>query len=300
MRRTSFFFLLAAVILTSEILASPASALLMWKNSPWLPSLIGIAIQSIGVMAAYGLPETLATSNTSCRESYRHMDSDANPNTSSNLKLNSTNVCILVALFFASIGKQALQLVIQYASLRFGWSVAEATLLIPLKGIITLVTLLVLLPKLSDSLSVRMSTYRKDLYVVQGSSWMLALGAVLMAIAPDPVVFATGISLLACGWGFYSALRSLAIDVVEPSCVGTVSTAIAMVQSCGTMVSGPLISSAFRYGLSGALIWRGLPYMVAAGFFLVTSGLVLCIPRQRPESILAEERESDASEGEID
>ena len=116
---------------------------------------------------------------------------------------------------------------------------------------------------------------------------MLTLGAALMAIAPDPVAFATGISLLAFGWGFYSALRSLAIDVVEPSYVGTVSTAIAMVQSCGTMVSGPLISSAFRYGLSADLIWHGLPYMVTAGFFLVTSGLIPCIPRQRSASILA-------------
>lgn len=286
---------MAAVILTSEILASPASALLMWSNSPWIPSLVGLAIQSIGVIAAYGLPETLASPRTSRRKSCPQVTSNARLSTSSNLKLNSTNICILVAFFFASIGKQALQLTIQYASIRFGWSVAEATLLIPLKGIITLVTLLILLPKISSMLSVHMSTYSKELYIVQGSAWMLAIGAAFMAFAPNPVVFATGISILACGWGFYSALRSLAVDSVGPNCVGTVSTAIAMIQSGGTMISGPLLASAFRYGLSGALIWRGLPYMVAAGFFLVTSCLVHCIPRQRQAHILVEERESDTN-----
>lgn len=289
---------MAAVILSSEILASPASALLMWRNSPWLPSLVGLATQSIGVMATYGLPETLASSRPSSRKSGRQVDSNARPNTSSNLKLNPANICVLVAFFFASIGKQVLQLTIQYASIRFGWTVAEATLLIPLKGIVTLVILLVVLPKISSMLSVRMSTYTKELRVVQGSAWMLALGAVLMAFARNPVVFATGISLLACGWGFYSALRSLAVELAGPNCVGTVSTAIAMVQSSGTMISGPLLASAFRYGLSRGPILRGLPYMVAAGFFLVTSCLVHCIPRQSQAHVLVEERESDTNRDE--
>ncbi|CAO2650498.1 Nn.00g017900.m01.CDS01 [Neocucurbitaria sp. VM-36] len=308
--RSSVFFLMAAVILVGEILASPISSLLMWKNSPWLPSLVGLGIQTIGLIATYALPETWVPSPPRHRQNHPEEVSVSDANLKAgwtrkvkrrileHMPFSSSVIYILVAFIFASIGKQAVQLIIQYASVHFRWSIAKAALLIPLKGIVTLVTLLIMLPRLSNMLSLRMSAYEKDLCIAQGSAWMLAFGAALMAFASSPIVFGMGISVLACGWGFYSALRSLAIDWVEPNQVGIVSTVIAMVQSGGTMISGPLLSSAFRYGLSHSRIWRGLPYMVAAAFFLGSTCLVHCISRKRQTQTRTEGESSGIVDGE--
>lgn len=53
----------------------------------------------------------------------------------------------------ANISNQALQLIIPYASKRFSWCIARASLLITLKGIINPVTLLPILPRLPVWLS---------------------------------------------------------------------------------------------------------------------------------------------------
>jgi hypothetical protein len=51
--------------------------------------------------------------------------------------LISTNVlCILGSFLMASIGRQALQLIVQYASNRFSWSIAGASLVITFRALI--------------------------------------------------------------------------------------------------------------------------------------------------------------------
>ncbi|KAF2124112.1 MFS general substrate transporter [Dothidotthia symphoricarpi CBS 119687] len=296
--RSSIFFVMAAVILLGEILATPVSAVLMWKYSPWVPSLLGLGIQFVGFCAACVLPETLSQQPKSLQDDQVSVETSQPPSTAhgktdswleklgnewsrikSRMPLNTNVVLIISSFFFASIGKQALQLVVQYASVRFNWSISSASFFVTLKGIVTLITLLIVLPRLSIILSHRMPAFKKDRYIVQGSAWSLTVGAAIMALATSPVVFGFGISFLACGWGFYSALRSLAMALVEPDHGGVMSTFIALVQSAGMMVSGPLLATAFALGLSFGGAWRGLPYVVAAGFFLVAGCLVCCVGR---------------------
>ena len=73
-------------------------------------------------------------------------------------------ICIIGAFFLANIGRQALQLIIQYASKRFSWSFARASLLTTLKGIINLMVLLVLLFRISLLPSKHMSAAKKPMY----------------------------------------------------------------------------------------------------------------------------------------
>jgi hypothetical protein len=183
--------------------------------------------------------------------------------------------CILGAFLLASIGRQALQLIIQYASKRFSWSIARASSLITFKGIINLVVLLVLLPRISLLLSKCMSAATKDLLIVQVSISILALGTTFMALAAHPALFIAGVCGLALGWGFYSALRSLAMAQAAQAHIGVVNTAIGFAQSIGIMVAGPVLAAAFRRGIDLDGVWLGLPYMVAAVLFVGAGILVM-------------------------
>lgn len=62
-----------------------------------------------------------------------------------------------------SIGRQALHVVVQYASRRFGWTIARASFLISFKGAVNLAALFVVLPWLTARLGRRMGPARKDL-----------------------------------------------------------------------------------------------------------------------------------------
>jgi hypothetical protein len=187
--------------------------------------------------------------------------------------------CTIGAFLFASIGRQALQLIVQYASNRFSWSIARASSLITLKGIVNLVTLLFILPWLSAWLNqhLHLSPAAKDLRIVQGSAWILTLGSTIMAVSNHPTIFIAGVSLHACGWGFYSALRSLAMELVSPSQVGIVNTSIGFAQSTGSLVSGPILAATFRWGMQKDGLLVGLPYMVAAGLFFLSGCLTSCV-----------------------
>ncbi|OGE54468.1 hypothetical protein PENARI_c006G08958 [Penicillium arizonense] len=309
---TSVFFILFAATLLGEILATPIAAFLMSWN-PWIPSLLGLFFQCLGLLGAAfisGIPFNPAPCNhqqvleeqegqeeghisttvhdstflrwkNAIRQQWNHIQNPSTTSWSANL------FCTVGAFLLASIGRQALQLIVQYASNRFSWSIARASSLITLKGIINLVTLLFILPCLSDWLNkkLHLSPTAKDLRIVQGSVWILTLGAAVMAVSTSPAVFIAGVSLLAFGWGFYSALRSLAMELASPSQVGIVNTAIGFAQSTGAMVSGPILAAAFRRGMQEDGLLAGLPYMVAAGLFFLSGCLTSCvrIPKEKSD-----------------
>lgn len=302
---------MAAAVLLGEILATPLSAFLMsW--SPWVPSLLGVAIQSLGLLGTTFLSETNPQKTFHAEEG----EGEGNQNdatahfapaqeppgrllTTTLRKLwDQTRsftvnarclnlICIVCSFLLASIGRQALQLIIQYASRRFSWSIAGASYLITVKGLINLLTLLVLLPKLSDWLRrhLSFSPVLTDLRVVQWSAWILTLGMALMAIASQPPLFEFGVCLLAFGWGFYSALRSLATSLMLPSQVGVLNTAIGLAQSIGSMVSGPILAAAFQRGVHQDGFWMGLPYLLAAVLFFFASCLTSVVSIMDEEPI---------------
>lgn len=300
---------MAAVILLGEILATPISAFLMtW--SPWVPSLLGIVFQLGGLLGAALVSETRPdpklsidpnTESETLLNNSDETEMDHNqpedPKSgyqrvkqtvsqywhhvrNTHLKGWDFNMAFIVLTFLlASISRQAMQLIIPYASKRFSWSIARASFLITLKGIINLVTLLLILPRLSTWLSRQMSWSPavKDLRIVQGSAWILTSGTALMAFAAIPELFISGLCLFALGWGFYSALRSLATALVDPSQVGVLNTGIGLAQSLGSLVAGPILAAAFGRGLRQGGITMGLPYMVASALLFMSSCLACAI-----------------------
>ncbi|KAF5861515.1 hypothetical protein ETB97_012841 [Aspergillus alliaceus] len=287
-KRSSIFFILAAAALLSEIVATPLSAFLMtW--TPWLPYLLGLLFEIAGMSAATCVSETRAPDlceNNADTSQFTAADTikprgwwtcawDVTRGSADTIRsiLNMNMVCVALAFTLGGIGRQALQLIIQYASKCFSWSFSRASLVIALKGIVNLGILLIVLPKISNILVQRMSPVGKDLRISQGSAWALTLGAALMAIAAHPVPFIFGTCVFACGWGFYSTLRTVATALVEPTHIGVLNTTLAVAQGIGSMVAGPIMASAFRRGLVLGNFWVGLPFMVAAALFFGASCL---------------------------
>lgn len=301
-QRSSIFFRLSAIILLGELLATPSGALAMsW--TPWFPFLAGVAFEFIGLAAAFALPETMPAppQQEAPLEERRVLSDDqaeARKQVFSPWSLlqkwshfrhhgistkGIINILLVTASFLmASIGREALQFVVQYASKKFSWTIAQSSLLITVKGVINLLSLLFLLPQLSFLMLKHMSTVRADLVLVQGSVFLLTVGTAIMAFSQQSGAFTAGIVSFSLGWGYYAALRSLATYLVLPSQAGALNTAIALAQSYGAMVSGPVLALSFRWGLAMGGTLVGLPYVVASILFAAAGGLVLCIrlPRQ--------------------
>lgn len=289
--------------MTGEILATPIGAGLINRGA-WIPYLIGFAIQLIGAVFAIALPnqrsprDDLPTSPESngFPSNLRDNGEVVNDDRSSRihwwpmgvLKLNKNLLYALASFVLANVGRQALQLVIQYTSIKFSWSIARSSSLLTYKGFVTLFTLLLFLPKASLALNKRFSVIKSDLIIVRLCITALMLGASIMAFAQEERLFITGLTFFAIGWGFYSAMRSLAMSFAVPTQVGLVNTLIALAQSTGTVIAGPLLAAAFRKGIMLDDFMFGLPYMVAASFFLCAAVLIFCmteLPQDRAGTI---------------
>jgi hypothetical protein len=95
-----------------------------------------------------------------------------------------------------------------------------------------------------------------------------------MALAPEPILFSIGISILALGYGFYAALRSVASALVSEDHIGLLNTTIALVQGVGAVVAGPTLAGAFNLGMRMGSAWIGLPYLVGAVLVGAAGGVI--------------------------
>lgn len=142
-------------------------------------------------------------------------------------------------------------------------------------------TLLLILPALSKVLDRLLPPTRRDLRISAGSVLTIAVGHVVMALAASPTVFAVGLSISSLGMGFVPALRSVATALVDEAEIGLLGTTIALTQSIGAIIAGPMMAGTFKFSMRLHGIWLGLPYMAATALVLIAcwATLMIRVPR---------------------
>jgi MFS family permease len=127
----------------------------------------------------------------------------------------------------------------------------------------------------------------------KGSGIISVIGFAAIALAPTPAILIFGQIVLSMGMAFAVNSRSLATALVLPDHVGTLYSALAITQSAGMLVAGPLFANLFRLGMHLGNAWLGLPFLQASLFFVIAVVAVWRI-RLGPSRISDEEQESSA------
>lgn len=63
------------------------------------------------------------------------------------------------------------------------------------------------------------------------------------------------------GTGFGAFARSLVSSLVEPRMIGTLFTTLAIMDTIGSLLAGPVVAGTFSWSLKFEGIWRGMPYV---------------------------------------
>jgi sugar phosphate permease len=119
----------------------------------------------------------------------------------------------------------------------------------------------------------------KDLSVARGSLLLLIIGPLTIAWAPLPVFLVFGTMIFACGVGYNSALRSLVTSLVHPDQVGRLYAVMAIGDTIGASIFGPLLSKSFGWGLDLGYPWTGMAF-IFCGVMFVILGLPLWLVRK--------------------
>ncbi|GKZ84444.1 hypothetical protein AnigIFM56816_009777 [Aspergillus niger] len=274
------FLYVSATVLVSEILATPLSALLMTKNI-WLPYLLSPAFNAGGGLLLLLLPETLprtppgqpsSSEQTSQRQTFRGRIRAGVDELSRSIAVvwrHRPVQLFLVVFFIAYLGMQVMKLLLLFAADRFHWTIAQASFLIPVRGFTRLLLLLVILPGISRWLVERrrMSPFTKNTRLALTSSACMGVGCLLIALSSHPAGAVLGLVVYALGSAMHLFARRIITSLVDAHHMGTLYTAIAVMQGIGVLVAGPMMATAYGWGLAQGGVWTGAPFLLVGGLY---------------------------------
>ncbi|RAO65443.1 uncharacterized protein BHQ10_001455 [Talaromyces amestolkiae] len=245
-------------------------------ENPWLPFLLSSGVEFLAVIIALIFaPETLPS--TKAPLSSINVENEDTPSNKEEMSL------LLLVFFVATLSRQAMALLLQYATKKYHWSYSKATILVSVRGAVNLAAVLVILPFLSRLLLQRakLDAPRKDLWLSRGTALLLTIGTLLMFSAPSPAILIIGLVAVALGSPLPLTARSLITSLVLPNQVGVLYTSLAVVQSVGILIAGPLLANTFRWGMKLGDTWLGLPFLAASGMFLLSFLLISSVNLSR-------------------
>ncbi|KAI4945091.1 hypothetical protein J4E91_008068 [Alternaria rosae] len=287
-QRTTIFLYLTACVLVAEMLAPIMAARLM-ESGNWLPLLLSLAIQLLGVVVALFIPETLhlrdlpepkdsgdqvfelqptpATSDFSLRAQLRNFRAAVD------FLRSDWTLGLVVLTFLANrLGRQCISLLVRYASKRYNWEIKKAAYLLSFRAATNLVAVTILIPLANYFLlkKLRFPAHWADLWIARGSIAFTTIAFLVMGIAAHPSLLIIGLLIYNMGTGYTAAMRSVAIHVVggqsSPD-IGKLMSTIAIAESIGAMIAGPLLNELFQVGIGFGGAWLGLPFLTSVVVF---------------------------------
>ncbi|KAG6367750.1 hypothetical protein INS49_001945 [Diaporthe citri] len=317
---TPVLFRFYSVFLVAELVANPLGGFLVNK-SPWLSLFIGDAFMVLVLASVYILPETLSVRQWHDKRAGKvpsprlaPLDGDDNDDEvlkKSNMRAalddagaqlvevwdfligNRRIVVLMLPLIFVTLGKYIQEMLLQYATKRFGWSWSKAAYFLTLKSASFIVMLIVLLPAVSSFClrQLNMSPLSKDLWLSRWSGIVLILANLAIAFSSSPALFGVGLVLLSGGSGLVPLLRSLLNAQVEPHHVGILNTLLGFLDTLGVMVGAPIFTESLHKGIELGGPWIGLPFLAGAVISCFAAGIlwVYRIPPQVERSVIEED-----------
>ncbi|KAB5528849.1 major facilitator superfamily domain-containing protein [Coniochaeta sp. 2T2.1] len=311
--RAVVFMQIQSWFLVAEMVAGPLASILM-QRSPWLGILGGTGLIVAAFLVTLVFPETLDIQRLKDRQEAARHPSLAPSDTNDTLtesdavkrsKLqqlwattkkdtreiydfvlsNQRTTYLLTSLVFVVLGKFVLELLLQYATKRYGWTYDKAAILITVRSASTLLLLAVILPGISWVCvhTFKMSSMAKDLWLSRISGIVQTLGALLVAFSVSGTMLMVSLVVFAAGGGLTPLVRSLANALVEEHHVGILNSLISFLDNIGMMIAGPILAKALKIGFHWGGMWDGLPFMVSAFLFSISTAVVwtFSIPKRR-------------------
>jgi hypothetical protein len=282
-KRTTVFLYLTAAVLVAEMVAPIMAARLM-EHGDWLPLLLALAIQQVGIFIAFFFPETLHLRDLpepkervddvsiELRPAGKHFTLKAQMNNFKDayrfVRSDWTLGMVIFTFMANRLGRNAITLLVRYASKRYSWEIKKAAYLLSFRAATNLVAVAIFLPLINFCLLnyLRLPAHWADLYIARGSIILTTVSFFIIGIAAYPALLILGLLVFNLGTGYNASMRSVAIHVIggqsSPD-IGRLMSTIAIVESIGVMIAGPLLSQLFQWGMDLGSAWLGLPFLAS-------------------------------------
>jgi hypothetical protein len=319
-KRTTIFLYLTASVLIAEIVAPIVSARLM-ENGDWFPLVLSLGIQGAGILVAVFFPETLHLRDIPeprnheqqsirlqtlfAKDSFQLQHQVQNFRSAYYFLKSDWTLAMVVFTFMANrLGRQAMSLLVRYASKRYSWEIKKAAYLLSFRAATNLVAVAVFIPLVNFVLLryLRLPSHWADLWLARGSVILTAVSFVFIGLAAYPAMLVLGLLIFNFGTGYNAAMRSVSIHVVGGQAspdIGKLMSTIAIVESVGAMFAGPLLNQMFQWGMDMGSAFLGLPFLAAVVVLIFVAVVTFVIDVNDKTSPYAEVESDEEEVGEV-
>lgn len=297
--RATNFLRLSAFNLSATLLMPPLASWLMQKN-PWIPSIIGLALQVLGVIAFLFVPETLDHLSKVASNAGEPVISPEPSKPSTTTTTSSTNtdpllnrawtnikrtlhfltsdwrVPVLIVPFITHllIGSNG-RLLLQYISKRYGMTYSKATIIMTVGNGVQTTLMFIILPWVSRKVMevYGLSSQKKDLYLARASQILVAVGWLGIAASPNVATLILSLTASSLGLGAMILIRSFISSIVPAHETARTYSVMSVVDTLGMMFGSPLLADLFKHGMKLGGGFIGLPFyflgMLSASFVVI-------------------------------
>ncbi|PYI07462.1 MFS general substrate transporter [Aspergillus sclerotiicarbonarius CBS 121057] len=278
--RTRVFFYMAVSQMISGLLSTPLSSLLLSRYGPDVPYLLGTPFELIGYLGLYLLPNPEPSSDPATFN--ESGDSEAQEGlVPKGRKLAHTKevfafllsptglLPLLLAFMVNKLSRQIEELIVQYMTVRFDWTVAQSGYLLSLETAMHIVLACAIFPW-AHRLLLTTSDHNAasaDIRMAKGSTVFLVVGPLLMGLASTPGVLVLGLLIFIMGSGFRQSIQSYLTGAVPPENITLLYTSITVLDALGSLAAAPLMAYMLAIGIQAGGMAIGLPFVLAAALY---------------------------------
>ncbi|KAH8808887.1 hypothetical protein F5884DRAFT_676898, partial [Xylogone sp. PMI_703] len=183
-----------------------------------------------------------------------------------------TNILFMLPTFLVvTLRYTTLNILIQYASIRFGYKISAGATFYTQSAVVNLILFLLVLPRLNTYIQdrYRIRSQMFDLSFVRISLCLLCIGSLLVGLAPSGPLLPLGVLIFSGGFGTRIHAIALATHWIAKDFKATSYTSIAVLENIGHMLGDPAMQQIFAATLRAAPFWLALPFFVASALYLL-------------------------------
>ncbi|ORY56601.1 major facilitator superfamily domain-containing protein [Pseudomassariella vexata] len=284
-KRSQYFYYLYSTFLVCELVA-PALASVTINKQLLIPFGVGLGCLVLCFPILAIMPETHKRHKKPLPKSRADGQTDDHdpeaaplisrtPGATSNspsflsiLKQRNLIIAFIVS-FVGAFRIATVSVLLQYTAARFGWPISRTAILVSAIAAMNIVLFLGLLPQVIAYLTTKRHIPPQliDYQVVRASLCILALGALLMGLAPSMYMLVPAVLLFASGYGTRVAVLSIVSSWTTDNVRARVFSIAQLLENTGRMASDPMLLRIFAASIPLGGFWQGLPFFVAASCF---------------------------------
>jgi hypothetical protein len=215
------------------------------------------------------------------------------------LFLEPTTAMALAIVFLNELGHGVNNIVQQWSSRSFGWTLAHTNYLMAGQRFVAAMTLIGFSWSFHKLQRAGIASTRLDIGLVTVCQWLTLLGMLGAAMSSlsglegmRTVVFICSILIYMMGWGMAGALQSSVTRSVPKDRITMLYTGLNVADRMAGIVSGPLFAGLLMSGMQKGGQWTYLPFWVSVGLFIMVSVLTRQITRWLGTGVINEDDET--------